>query len=405
MRKLIALLLLMGCLMTMLIPGVAAQEQAFRDLDDITNRTQVLFLLDLGLISGYDDQTFRPEATITRAETAKIVALLYGDDPQPQDGDPTFSDTTGHWAESYIRFLAGKAVVSGNGAGAFRPGAAVTARELAKMLLVAVGADGSRYTGSGWAQRVDADADEAGIYTRFTQDPARPVSRDDACLLIYNAMQGLAIDGYNDDGSVRYSVDALLNPISFLEARFGVRRYTGMIEANQCVDLANPGKTLEAGYTKLEGHTAFAVETDLSMVGQYVDIYVRDGQVLGAPCASTQAVSYTLDSVQTLVELCKSSDYHVDDDAAVYLNYVPVEGGLSALPTAASVTVLDRDGDLGLETILALETTACTVTGTNPLTIQVGGATVEARSMRTGQGYVAGQSARCVQVAGTWYVN
>ena len=60
------------------------------------------------------------------------------------------------------------------------------------MLLIALGSDSNRYTGETWAEQVDADAKSQGIYTRFSADPALPVNRDNACLLIYNAMQETA---------------------------------------------------------------------------------------------------------------------------------------------------------------------------------------------------------------------
>lgn len=42
----------------------------------------------------------------------------------------------------------------------------MTIRELAKMLLVILGEDASRYVGADWAQNVDEDAFTKGIYAR-----------------------------------------------------------------------------------------------------------------------------------------------------------------------------------------------------------------------------------------------
>ena len=231
MRRILAALLLVGCLLFALIPAAAAKERSFRDLDDIQNRSQVMFLVDLGMISGYADNTFRPKATISRAETAKLISLLYTDTiaAAKEETPAPFPDIAGHWAEAAIRFCAQEGILAGNGDGTFRPGDPVTARELAKMLLITVGGDASRYVGENWDDAVDDDAAAQGIYTRFTKDPSLPVNRDDACLLIYNAMQGLAIEGYDEDGNVEYVMDALRNPISFLEARFGLTRYTGVV--------------------------------------------------------------------------------------------------------------------------------------------------------------------------------
>lgn len=404
MRRKLAVLLLLGCLLSLLLPAASAKERVFRDLDAIENRSQVMLLVDLGMISGYSDGTFRPQATITRAETAKLISLLYEAAPQTEDAQGIFTDVAGHWAESAILFCAQQGVIAGDGNGLFRPGDPVTGRELAKMLLIAVGGDGARYTGAAWAEQVDADAKAQGIYTRFSDDPALPISRDDACLLIYNAMQGWAIDGYDEDGSVRYVMDSLRNPVSLLEARFKVVRYTGVVTGNQCADLTTGG-VLDEGLTKLEGHTAFQVASDLSLVGQCVDIYVRDGEVVGTPCASASAVSYTFGSYKELSDLCQRTDYQLDPDAAVYLNYAASEAAvLETLPANSTITVLDQDGDQAFEWVVAVTYQAATVEKIAPLTIQVEGNAVEAVPVQSGDRFSAGQSVLAVQVAEQWYI-
>lgn len=404
MRRNIAVLLLLGCLLSVLLPAASAKERSFRDIDAIENRSQVMLLVDLGMISGYSDGTFRPQATITRAETAKLISLLYEAEPQVEDTEATFTDIAGHWAESAILFCARQGVIAGDGNGLFRPGDPVTGRELAKMLLIAVGGDGARYTGAEWAETVDADAKAQGIYTRFTDDPALPISRDDACLLIYNAMQGWAIDGYNEDGSVRYVMDSLRNPVSFLEARFNVVRYTGVVTGNQCADLITGG-VLDEGLTKLEGHTAFQVSSDLSLIGQCVDIYVRNGVVVGMPCASASAVSYTFGSYKELSDLCQMTDYQLDSKAAVYLNYAAADAAvLETLPANSTITVLDQNGDKAFEWVIAVTYQTAAVEKLSPLTIQAGGTAAEAVAIQSGDRFSVGQSVLAVQVAGTWYI-
>ena len=61
MRRMFATLLLLGCLLSAVIPAASAKEQAFRDLNAIENRSLVMLLVDLGMISGYSDGTFRPQ--------------------------------------------------------------------------------------------------------------------------------------------------------------------------------------------------------------------------------------------------------------------------------------------------------------------------------------------------------
>lgn len=42
---------------------------------DLTSKNNIKFLIKLGIINGYEDNTFRPDKTLTRAETAKMLSL------------------------------------------------------------------------------------------------------------------------------------------------------------------------------------------------------------------------------------------------------------------------------------------------------------------------------------------
>ena len=60
----------------------------------------VATLSHMGILNGYGDGTFRPNDTITRAEFATISARL--SDYEPFTGKTKFTDIEGHWAEEYI---------------------------------------------------------------------------------------------------------------------------------------------------------------------------------------------------------------------------------------------------------------------------------------------------------------
>ena len=223
MKKTACWLLILSMLLLLALPaGAAEKTPAFADAGDIRNGYAVRMLVDLGLIVGDNDGNFRPAAPITRAETAKLIACLCTD-TFLQTGGASFADTAESWARDYIAYCASRGIVGGSG-GYFRPQDDVTAQELAKMLLVVTGSDGARYTGAGWSERVNADAEKYGLYHAFSGRYDLPVTRDDACLLIYNAMQRPAVDGENADGTPRYVLDALMNKRTYLEVRFDAVR-------------------------------------------------------------------------------------------------------------------------------------------------------------------------------------
>ena len=293
MKKTACWLLILSMLLLLALPaGAAEKTPAFADAGDIRNGYAVRMLVDLGLIVGDNDGNFRPAAPITRAETAKLIACLCTD-TFLQTGGASFADTAESWARDYIAYCASRGIVGGSG-GYFRPQDDVTAQELAKMLLVVTGSDGARYTGAGWSERVNADAEKYGLYHAFSGRYDLPVTRDDACLLIYNAMQRPAVDGENADGTPRYVLDALMNKRTYLEVRFDAVRYTAVLTGNEYADLTQAGGKLAAGTTKLEGHKEFSVSSGLWLVGHSVDLYLRDGEVIGARAVRAGARAHRL---------------------------------------------------------------------------------------------------------------
>ena len=63
------------------LPVGAASADEFTDSADITHVEAVRMLTDLGLLSGYSDGSFRPDVPVTRAQIAKLIALLSTESP------------------------------------------------------------------------------------------------------------------------------------------------------------------------------------------------------------------------------------------------------------------------------------------------------------------------------------
>lgn len=81
---------------------------------------------DLGVLKGYPDGTFRPNAPITRAEFAAIAARFDGREP---DGLARFSDIRGHWGAEEISRAYQNCWVDGYPNGTFRPDQDITRAE------------------------------------------------------------------------------------------------------------------------------------------------------------------------------------------------------------------------------------------------------------------------------------
>lgn len=80
-----------------------------------------------GIINGYEDGTFKPEQNISRAEYATIASRFA---VLSQDAANKFSDVdSGYWAAGYINSAAEKGWINGYDDGTFKPEAAITRAE------------------------------------------------------------------------------------------------------------------------------------------------------------------------------------------------------------------------------------------------------------------------------------
>lgn len=87
-------------------------------------------LTNMGIIKGYTDGSFQPNADITRAELATIIARFAKLDVNTK----TFSDINGHWAQKSIELAAGNGWINGYEDGTFRPNNNITRAETFAMI-------------------------------------------------------------------------------------------------------------------------------------------------------------------------------------------------------------------------------------------------------------------------------
>ena len=108
------------------------KDNAYSDVPDTAwYAAAVSTLSKMGVISGYPDGTFRPNAPITRAEFAAMIARF---DETAKSADPPFTDISGHWAESAIGKAYGNGWVEGSSKTVFCPESNLTRAETATLL-------------------------------------------------------------------------------------------------------------------------------------------------------------------------------------------------------------------------------------------------------------------------------
>ncbi|MFC5467393.1 S-layer homology domain-containing protein [Cohnella suwonensis] len=107
---------------------------AFKDVDAKRWSSEAIAkATKMGLLLGYEDGSFRPKMTITRAEMAAIVARII----EVKDGEKGqgFADVkAGHWAENAIKSVQAAELMRGYEDGAFRPNAELTRAEAVTLI-------------------------------------------------------------------------------------------------------------------------------------------------------------------------------------------------------------------------------------------------------------------------------
>jgi hypothetical protein len=165
---LLGLLLMLG---TPIMPAAMAagpQGPPYNEFTDVHETDwfygPVMDLAQAGVVSGYADGTFRPNAFTTRAQFAKIVVLAEKI-PVDTTGGPHFSDVPeAHPFYAVIETLYNKRLINGYADGTFHPGAYVTRGQIAKITVHACNWDhdtsgGAHFTdvpiGSPWYEDVE----------------------------------------------------------------------------------------------------------------------------------------------------------------------------------------------------------------------------------------------------------
>ena len=167
---------------------------AFTDSADIKVDADVVdTLVSLGIVEGFEDGSFQPNGTVTRAQMAKMIYVLRtgkSDASAYNDDKTSFTDIGSHWARGYIKYCQSLGIIAGKSNTIFAPNATVTAQEAAKMLLVTLGYDANKagLVGSNWAAKTNALADENGLLEDVNTSFTGPCPRQYAAQLIYNAI-------------------------------------------------------------------------------------------------------------------------------------------------------------------------------------------------------------------------
>lgn len=402
MKRLICLILVLAtvlCCAAMPAAAAGGKVLPFTDADAISNYADCAILYDLGVISGRPDGTFQPSRNVTRTEVAVMACRLLG--VTEYDGFCSATDIySGHWASGYIACVVDQGLMTLQPDGRFQPGLAVTVRDFCRIMLRLLGYENVTN------DRIEPLIAETDLLSGFHKGLDSFVTRDDCCLLLYNAASCFQIERW-ENGQPVYYTDALLNPTSLLEHRYGLTRYTELLTANEYADLVLVGGHLEKGYTKIAEHRAFNISTGLEYVGRRVDIYVKDGEVVGLPHIHTDETCLSFKNYLDYEGFMLDNGFSVSSKTQYFFNYEQSDRYcLIGEYDRCEIICVDSDNDRVFDLVLVVACEEATFTSAAPVRIEFADGTKEmitSEHVIYGEA-VVGEKVYVVRVSGIWHI-
>lgn len=147
--------------------AVSAFAVNFPDVaEDASYAQAVQELSALGVVSGFEDGTFRPDELVTRAQMSKFIvdALAETEQAEASKAVTQFADVAeDHWAKGYINQGVADTFISGYGDGNFGPDDNVTYAQAQSMLVRAIGYQTYAEGSGGWPNGYKTWAASQGI--------------------------------------------------------------------------------------------------------------------------------------------------------------------------------------------------------------------------------------------------
>ena len=370
MKKFLSLVL--ALVMTMSLVTISAGAKDFTDSSSIKYGEAVDVMSGVGVIDGYTTGDFKPTDTLTRGAAAKIICnMILG----PTTAGALSADTApfkdvpaNHVFAGYIAYCAQQGIINGYNDGSFKPAGTVTGYQFLKMLLGALGYDGSieGFTGSNWSVQVAKLAVSLGLddgNDNFVGTKA--MTREEACLYAYNAMMSTMVEY---DSTTNIVIGGTAVTVGGSKAQLVYSTTSAARNFNNDADhhSSTGGYTLEFA----EKYFPNLTETVKYAEGRVGHTLKYKGQVV-SDFGTTDEVLATSASGDALSKLTTKSDSkYIGYDADTTVTYLLNDdtSSLSAVSTAVAkkgvvVNFLDTDGNGKYNVVSAVEKRVAQVGG------------------------------------------
>ncbi len=250
---------------------------AFTDVQAGTVTDEAVGILsNLGIIEGFEDGTFKPEDTVTRAQMAAIICRTLGYESQAESskGITVFNDVAGdHWASGYVNVAQAQGIINGYGNGNFGPEDKVTYEQAVKMIVSALGYDLAANAKGGYPTGYLAIASGEGITKNANGRVGDAAKRATIAVLVYNSLEVRLMDQFSwtTDGADEYGKtnDTILSKYLDVDKWEGIVEATPLtsaVEANQYDADAVSYATIDGKYFYYTGNGILEDADDTAVV-------------------------------------------------------------------------------------------------------------------------------------------
>lgn len=163
-------------------------EASFSDIDESEYRESIEFLQEQGVLQGYGDGSFKPEASINRAELVKVVFAALDIDTTGEGG--CFPDVQQEWFAPYICHAKDLGIVQGYPDGYYHPEREVNMVESLKIAVEAFGLSHEEAEeGEQWYEPYMEFTHTNNIFSKYSYFPDRSARREEVAYSVHQMLR------------------------------------------------------------------------------------------------------------------------------------------------------------------------------------------------------------------------
>ncbi len=197
------LALVLACLMTLSVPVFAA---TYPDVPETHDRYEAISMLSsMDIITGFPDGSFKPDEAVTRAQMAALITRMFSLGSFAVTEEPFSDVAVDYWAASDIVAAKKRGIINGFPDGTFQPDAQVTYEQAVKMIVCALNYGTAAEKLGGYPGGYITQASKLNILNKAAFAQTQPAPRGIIAQLLYNSLDvDMLVAQVKPDGTINY---------------------------------------------------------------------------------------------------------------------------------------------------------------------------------------------------------